>query len=248
MTTITLADCRREVRAFAILMETELRANDHKPGWKNDTPLSLATRVSEEAKELWDAVMLFEDWGLHLPNENPESRIEMRKKTVEIAKEAADVANMAMMVVDVYGLLSKPPVYPLTGDEVEDVTGQLCDAIGCLAYLDEGQYRESDGSIVLDESQIVHMRCAIRFLNEVQDVFARAATKLREETRAWQSIADRELAALERLSKAVSAIGPSLLAPHDQRFGCDESTPLWLELNDAQHHAKQILGNTIAST
>lgn len=78
---------RPEVRAFAVLMEQQLRANDHKPGWKNDTPAALMDRMHEETTELIEAL----GWG-H-PN--------------EIAKEAADVANSALMIADVRGCLGE---------------------------------------------------------------------------------------------------------------------------------------------
>ncbi|MEL6172755.1 MAG: hypothetical protein AAFR02_12210, partial [Pseudomonadota bacterium] len=43
---------RPEVRAFADLMETKLRKNDHKPGWKGDNPFDLVRRLKEETHEL----------------------------------------------------------------------------------------------------------------------------------------------------------------------------------------------------
>ena len=81
---------RPEVYAFALLMEHELRANDHKPGWKNEKPALLINRVWDEAHELWDAIFPRED------------RTENKDR---IGSEAADVANMAMMVADVCGCL-----------------------------------------------------------------------------------------------------------------------------------------------
>lgn len=75
---------RPEVLAFARLMERQLRANDHKPGWKNDTPVALMRRLEEEAQELNGAL----GWS-----------------PVEVALEAADVANFAMMIADVCGCL-----------------------------------------------------------------------------------------------------------------------------------------------
>jgi NTP pyrophosphatase (non-canonical NTP hydrolase) len=76
-------ECRREVRQFAKVMESRLRANDHKPGWKQDIAPALFRRLQEEAAELDGAI----DFGT--PG--------------EIAKEAADVANFAMMIADVCG-------------------------------------------------------------------------------------------------------------------------------------------------
>jgi NTP pyrophosphatase (non-canonical NTP hydrolase) len=99
---------RPEVLAFARLMERELRANDHKPGWKNDRIGQLAPRVVQEADELLRAVRRLEErWGEHLcggPDRGSVrmSDADMRQSVVE---EAADVANMAMMVADVLGAL-----------------------------------------------------------------------------------------------------------------------------------------------
>src|SRR5688572_3388734 len=72
-----------EVWAFVGLMEERLWANAHKPGWKQDSAPALFRRLQEEAAELDGAI----DFGT--PG--------------EIAKEAADVANFAMMIADVCG-------------------------------------------------------------------------------------------------------------------------------------------------
>jgi NTP pyrophosphatase (non-canonical NTP hydrolase) len=87
---------RPEVVAFANLMERELRANDHKPGWKNDDADVLARRVMEEATELLDAVAESSALRTHLT----------ASEKARVAEEAADVANMAMMVADVSGALA----------------------------------------------------------------------------------------------------------------------------------------------
>jgi hypothetical protein len=75
---------RPEVMAFAVLMETKLYMNDHKGGWRNDTPEALLERLYEEVDELKEALLV---------------------KSVRIANEAADVANFAMMIADVGGFL-----------------------------------------------------------------------------------------------------------------------------------------------
>lgn len=78
---------RDEVFAFAQAMEEQLRANDHKPGWKDDDPDDLIARITDETVELTDVVnRRFPRKGL-------------------ILNEAADVANFAMMVADVCGAL-----------------------------------------------------------------------------------------------------------------------------------------------
>jgi len=82
---------RPEVLAFAQLMERQLRANDHKPGWKNDDPAALSRRIAQEHAELQDTMR-------------------QCRGAEAIGKEAADVANFSMMVADVCGAL------PTTGD------------------------------------------------------------------------------------------------------------------------------------
>ena len=74
-------ELRPEVLAFAHAMEAQLRANDHKPGWKSDTLDSLHRRLVEESKEVLDSIN----------EEAPPNTI---------AKECADVANFAMMLAD----------------------------------------------------------------------------------------------------------------------------------------------------
>ena len=74
---------RPKVQWFAEQMELRLRANDWKGGWQNDTDTSLYGRTVEEVHELGAA--LFPTW---------------KQKQPEIIKEAADVANFAMMLAD----------------------------------------------------------------------------------------------------------------------------------------------------
>jgi NTP pyrophosphatase (non-canonical NTP hydrolase) len=74
------------VRAFGRIMEGKLQANRHKgdrEGWVESRPLDLLERVTEELDELLAAVF-------------------HRESDEVVAKEAADVANMAMMVADAY--------------------------------------------------------------------------------------------------------------------------------------------------
>lgn len=82
---------RPEVLAFARLMEQQLRANDHKPGWKSDTPWALMTRLWEETHELAGVVGA--------------SSLKMPRSQEQIGAEAADVANFALMIADVCGCL-----------------------------------------------------------------------------------------------------------------------------------------------
>lgn len=72
---------RPEVRWFAEQMELKLRANDHKPGWKDDAVVDLLTRLEEELAELREAI----------DESEPAQRV---------IEEAADVANFCLMISD----------------------------------------------------------------------------------------------------------------------------------------------------
>jgi NTP pyrophosphatase (non-canonical NTP hydrolase) len=76
---------RKEVTAFAQIMEEMLQQNDYKGGWSKCNPQWLLMRLQQEVEEL--------DAELSVTPFNQEN----------IRKEAADVANFAMMVVDVCG-------------------------------------------------------------------------------------------------------------------------------------------------
>lgn len=75
---------RPAVRGFAELMETRLRENDHKGGWADADPFCLFERL--ELKLAWIEAELFGS-----------------ADTEMIATAAADVANYAMMIVDITG-------------------------------------------------------------------------------------------------------------------------------------------------
>ncbi|MGO1303645.1 MAG: hypothetical protein ACTMKV_02550 [Sphingomonas parapaucimobilis] len=103
---------RPEVAAFAALMEQQLRANDHKGGWKNDTSFALWSRLLQEAIELNEA----------RATRNPDSE--------RIGREAADVANFAMMVADVMGALPLHKVDQGNTDAIERIAARLAAADG----------------------------------------------------------------------------------------------------------------------
>jgi NTP pyrophosphatase (non-canonical NTP hydrolase) len=73
-------ELRDSVDRFAQQMERKLRANDHRPGWMNDSPEALLRRLREEVDEL-EAVVKANGPG--------------------VVGEAADVANFAMMIAEV---------------------------------------------------------------------------------------------------------------------------------------------------
>lgn len=73
---------RAELVWFAEEMEKKLRENDHKGGWDGCDPWGLIVRTYEELGELCDA---------YTSGEDPDT----------VIREAADVANFAMMVADI---------------------------------------------------------------------------------------------------------------------------------------------------
>jgi NTP pyrophosphatase (non-canonical NTP hydrolase) len=80
---------RPEVAAFALRMEAKLRENDGKPGkrgWKLASPWQLLDRLREETVELEQA--------MYPP---------VKRSQTQVADEAADVGNFAMMIADVRG-------------------------------------------------------------------------------------------------------------------------------------------------
>jgi hypothetical protein len=86
---------RPEVAAFAMLMEAELRKHDDRPGWKKENVQWLYSRLIDELQELFVAIPT--------------------QVAGTIGKEAADVANFAMMIADVSGSLEPRPPAPSPG-------------------------------------------------------------------------------------------------------------------------------------
>lgn len=103
---------RPEVVAFATLMEQQLRANDHKPGWKSDSTFALWSRLLQETIELNEARTA----------RNPDSAL--------IGREAADVANFAMMVADVMGGLPVETIERTDGTAIDRIAVRLAAADG----------------------------------------------------------------------------------------------------------------------
>lgn len=93
---------RPEVLAFAVLMERQLRANDHKPGWKGDHWTALLHRLREETQQLEDrlthaAYADYSDRGARVFHDPAQIS----------AERTAHVANFAMMIADVCGAIPK---------------------------------------------------------------------------------------------------------------------------------------------
>ena len=77
---------RESVKWFAEQMENKLKENDKKGGWDDCNIYWLIQRIREETNELLSAVNLNRDLGATKEN---------------IIREAADVANFAMMIADI---------------------------------------------------------------------------------------------------------------------------------------------------
>jgi NTP pyrophosphatase (non-canonical NTP hydrolase) len=88
---------RPEVVAFADAMERELRANDHKGGWRDDHHDDLMSRLSDELLELQQALDLSRGKSAAYYPNNPNGPTWQSV----VLSEAADVANFAMMIADV---------------------------------------------------------------------------------------------------------------------------------------------------
>jgi hypothetical protein len=104
MTPVTL---RPVVQRFAELMEAKLKENDKKGGWGNCSTAYLSRRCGNELGELRAAVNRGKHWvrqSTFLSGRGPviSDNEELR---LLIGREAADVANFAMMIADVCGAL-----------------------------------------------------------------------------------------------------------------------------------------------
>ena len=71
-------------------MERVLRKNDHKGGWKGMAPGTLVVRSHQELHELEREIILWQNRPLVL----------IPSDLTPIIKEAVDVANFAMMLLD----------------------------------------------------------------------------------------------------------------------------------------------------
>lgn len=102
-----------KVMALAEAMIDKLEANDHKGGWHDSTPGYLEKRLKDETGELERAVNGY----IHVRNKLQEARaaekpndmwiddleIILVKAKKQVTGEAADVANFALMLADLYG-------------------------------------------------------------------------------------------------------------------------------------------------
>lgn len=96
---------RPEVLWFACEMEKRLEANDHKGGWEGCTDHYLLAKVEEETGELTDAIQAVADdiaykmmsFGESGDREGTAGLVAFLEAVI---REAADLANFAMMIAD----------------------------------------------------------------------------------------------------------------------------------------------------
>jgi len=83
-------EARWQVRKLASLMEEQLQRNDHKgkEGWRDERGAWLMAKLIEEVHELFQTT----------ENES----IPLSQVAAVVWQEAADIANVAMMVADTY--------------------------------------------------------------------------------------------------------------------------------------------------
>jgi NTP pyrophosphatase (non-canonical NTP hydrolase) len=99
---------RPTVAWFAALMEEKLLANDRrKGGWANASLLWLLGKLNEEVGELAERVIMLHHWNTGQLGQGDHHDAQY------IEREAADVANVAMMIADLIGKVlpydSQPP-------------------------------------------------------------------------------------------------------------------------------------------
>jgi NTP pyrophosphatase (non-canonical NTP hydrolase) len=95
---------RPQVIAFASRMEEILRANDWKGTWREELPMYLSQKLTEEVAEVQTALIGQLKAGRNAWVEMP------AEDRARIAKEAVDAANVCMMLAD---CLTTPPPHPV---------------------------------------------------------------------------------------------------------------------------------------
>lgn len=88
---------RREVALFSRLMELKLLENAHKGHWGTSTARQLLRRLRQETNELERALEKL------TKAEKTGDPSKVQFAVLQVAREAADVGNFAMMVTDVTG-------------------------------------------------------------------------------------------------------------------------------------------------
>ena len=85
---------RPVILAFAVEMERKLVENDHKGGWRECKNRYLFNRLAEESWELKNQVKAYKR------ESKKDSEFSGLAAMMDVRKEAADVANFALMIAD----------------------------------------------------------------------------------------------------------------------------------------------------
>lgn len=97
---------RTSVMRFAAIMEVKLRENDHKGGWTDEPWSYLFGRMIEESGELFRELMDIDRRQRRGPHGDVNAYREvLAAVALRIAREAADVANIAHMLAHQAGAL-----------------------------------------------------------------------------------------------------------------------------------------------
>ena len=83
---------------FQQVMLEKLEKNKHKGGWRGDKWQNLYLRLDQEEDEMYAELVQLDTY---IRGSMPEHVI--REQARKVAREAADVANFAMMIADVCG-------------------------------------------------------------------------------------------------------------------------------------------------
>lgn len=168
------AGLRPEVISFAYAMERRLRQNDllkGATGWKGDAPGALMQRVWEEAQKLQVALVVY-------PRDTP-------NYLASIGKEAADVANMAMMVSDVCGVLDLD-----VNEDPRSIDADLAFAHDLASYHQAVWDAAEHGDTAIDVAGDAEVRVLIAKYRGLQAILRDQADQLREALRLAEAAAE----------------------------------------------------------
>ncbi len=103
--TVERKDYDTIVAAFTALMTKKLRENDHKTHWRNQLISDLFVMLVAETKELEAELVSGAQFGRDLGTVAGQEVFVDRERPspVKVARECADVANLALMIADVAG-------------------------------------------------------------------------------------------------------------------------------------------------
>lgn len=168
------AGLRPEVITFAYAMERRLRKNDllkGAGGWKGEAPCALMQRLWEEVQKLQVALVVY-------PRDTP-------NYLASIGNEAADVANMAMMVSDVSGVLDLD-----VDEDPRSIDADLAFASDLARFHQAVWDAAEGGDVAIDEAGDTEVRVLIAKYRGLQALLRDQVDQLREALRLAESAAE----------------------------------------------------------